>query len=508
MQFSVTEVNSISPTWVNGCERQAPTPKVMLLPRFRLTLLVLAIIIPALLLLGRHFLFENHDYPVYEDGRFLQVEGRFATIADVVMAAGVTVRPEDIVQPERDQLPDPDTPIAVVHAKEIVLTLSRDSLNQQSVGELSQRIWTHQEYLAPFLVEVGEVIQPGDQIYADNQLVSDQEFATAPLPNRVDIVRQKEITIREDDQESVVITSARSVGAALVEQGIQVTLADAINPPLRSWLASGTVIEVQRAIPVTVKVDGQVVSARTYHPEVSAVIEELKITLEGQDYTIPDLAASIRARDLIEVVRVREEFDFTDEMIPFDSVTQPTDELEIDQVAIIQQGVPGTLRRRTLIQRENGIEISRSPAGESITQQPINEVVGYGTNILIRTLNTPDGPIEYWRVVSMRVTAYTAASAGKERSHPAYGITASGVPAGYGVVAVDPTIVPFRSYVYVPGYGTGFAGDTGGGVRGRFIDLGYDEGQIVAWRGHVDVYYLTPVPPTDHINYTLPTFLP
>ena len=46
--------------------------------------------------------------------------------------------------------------------------------------------------------------------------------------------------------------------------------------------------------------------------------------------------------------------------------------------------------------------------GESIVQEPIDEVVGYGTNILVRTLDTPDGPIDYWRVVHMRVTAYTA----------------------------------------------------------------------------------------------------
>jgi 3D (Asp-Asp-Asp) domain-containing protein len=239
-----------------------------------------------------------------------------------------------------------------------------------------------------------------------------------------------------------------------------------------------------------------------------SVIEELGITLEGQDYTIPDLATSLKAQDQIEVVRVREKHEFSDEIIPFDSVTQLTNELEIDQIAVIQHGVPGILRQRTLIQSENGAEISRFPAGESIAQQPINEVVGYGTNIVVRTVDTPDGTLEYWRVVPMRVTAYTAATSGKERSHPAYGITASGVPAGFGVVAVDPAIVPFRSYVYVPGYGKGFAGDTGGGVKGRFIDLGYDEGQIVTWNGYVDVYYLTPVPPADQINYTLPTSLP
>jgi 3D (Asp-Asp-Asp) domain-containing protein len=76
------------------------------------------------------------------------------------------------------------------------------------------------------------------------------------------------------------------------------------------------------------------------------------------------------------------------------------------------------------------------------------------------------------------------------------------------VVAIDPKVVPFRSDVYVPGYGVAFAGDTGGGVKGRWIDLGYNDGEIVAWRGTVDVYYLTPVPPPDRINYLIPDFIP
>ena len=58
------------------------------------------------------------------------------------------------------------------------------------------------------------------------------------------------------------------------------------------------------------------------------------------------------------------------------------------------------------------------------------------------------------------------------------------------------------------GYGKGFAGDTGGGVRGRWIDLGYDEDEYEGWSGYVDVYYLTPVPPAEDINYLLPTALP
>ena len=180
----------------------------------------------------------------------------------------------------------------------------------------------------------------------------------------------------------------------------------------------------------------------------------------------------------------------------------------MDTTAVVSVGQPGILRQRVRVRYENGIEVSQMVDGEWVAQQPVNQVIGYGTRINIGVIDTPQGPLEYWRVVRMRVTAYTAASSGKAPDHPNYGITASGVPAGTGVVAIDRSVVPFRSNVYVPGYGVGFAGDTGGGVRGRWIDLGYDEDEYVSWSGYVDVYYLTPVPAPEDINYLLPANLP
>jgi len=72
---------------------------------------------------------------------------------------------------------------------------------------------------------------------------------------------------------------------------------------------------------------------------------------------------------------------------------------------------------------------------------------------------------------------------------------------GYGIVAVDPRVINLHSRVYVPGYGIGIAGDTGGAIRGRRIDLGYDDDSLVLWYRWVDVYLLTPVP--DRIDYIL-----
>jgi 3D (Asp-Asp-Asp) domain-containing protein/peptidoglycan hydrolase CwlO-like protein len=53
------------------------------------------------------------------------------------------------------------------------------------------------------------------------------------------------------------------------------------------------------------------------------------------------------------------------------------------------------------------------------------------------------------------------------------GTTASGLPVGPGIVAVDPTVIPLGTRLYIPGYGRGIAADVGSGVKGKVIDLWY-----------------------------------
>jgi 3D (Asp-Asp-Asp) domain-containing protein len=51
------------------------------------------------------------------------------------------------------------------------------------------------------------------------------------------------------------------------------------------------------------------------------------------------------------------------------------------------------------------------------------------------------------------------------------GRTASGLPVGVGVIAVDPTVIPLGTRVFVPGYGPGVAADVGAAIKGNIIDL-------------------------------------
>jgi 3D (Asp-Asp-Asp) domain-containing protein len=51
------------------------------------------------------------------------------------------------------------------------------------------------------------------------------------------------------------------------------------------------------------------------------------------------------------------------------------------------------------------------------------------------------------------------------------GKTASGLPVGLGVIAVDPSVIPLGTKVFVPGYGPAVAADTGTAIKGTIIDL-------------------------------------
>lgn len=62
------------------------------------------------------------------------------------------------------------------------------------------------------------------------------------------------------------------------------------------------------------------------------------------------------------------------------------------------------------------------------------------------------------------------------------GTTATGIPVGWGVIAVDPSFIPLGTRMFVPGYGEGVAADTGSAVQGAVIDLWFPTcAQALRW---------------------------
>ena len=433
-------------------------------------------------------------YTIRDGGVSIPVTGRYATVGEVLAAAGVSLSDHDTLVPGPDTAADPATPIAVDRATE-VMVIDNDSVTTY---------YTHQTTLGDFLKETGLAPPPGARLLADGEPVAPEAASRAPLPARIIFDPYKRVIITDGDERWALRTTALTVGEALLESGVRLGALDSVRPPRETALAADMAIAIERAAPYIVMADGHTVEVTSDAAVVFDVLADNGITLGPQDYTHPAAGDTVHPGDTIEVVRVTERIDTEDVAVPFETVYEAAADMAIDTLIEASPGSNGLLQRRTRVRLENGLEVSSAPDGETLLVAPVNRVLRYGTQIIMRTIDTPSGPVEYWRKVNMRVTSYTATSAGKKPGEPGYGITASGVQAGTGVIAVDPTVIPFRSYVYVPGYGVAFAGDTGGGIKGRFIDLGYDEDEYQSWRGNVDVYYLGPPPPAEDIRWILP----
>lgn len=438
------------------------------------------------------------------DGQARSIRTNQRAVETVLREAGISIEPADIVGPDltAELAPDQST-IIVQHARPVTIIADGNTYRLQSQSTA----------LVDLLAEAKVKLGPDDLATANNQPIDraanqTYRFVRQPgdvSPLKIILRRAQPITLDLGNGDVRKIQSpASTVGQALEEAGVELHLADRITPELNAPLTPGLKIEVEQSKLIHIDVDGRTLHTRTLRQSLGEVLADLGVTLIGQDYTQPPLESAVEANTSVRIVRVREEILIEQETIPFDTVTIADPEMELD-TNFEQAGRSGVSQKRTMIRYENGQEVKRVADPDFVVlQAPQNKELRYGTNIVIRTLDTPAGPIEYWRKIRAYATSYSAATSGTPRTAKWYGITATGLPMKKGLVAVDPSVIRLGTQLYVDGYGVGLAADTGSGVRGRWVDLGYDDDNLQGWWWWVDVYLLTPVPA--NIPYSLPNW--
>lgn len=96
-------------------------------------------------------------------------------------------------------------------------------------------------------------------------------------------------------------------------------------------------------------------------------------------------------------------------------------------------------------------------------------VVGKETLLCLGRAGSAEGnPSRYSRSLNMSASAYSAYDGGN--SNHTYG----GNLVHKGLVAVDPTVIPLGTRLFIPGYGYAIADDIGGSIKGNKIDLAFD----------------------------------
>jgi uncharacterized protein YabE (DUF348 family) len=304
----------------------------------------------------------------------------------------------------------------------------------------------------------------------------------------------------------IIQATAQTIGEALSQAGAQLYASDQINPPIQTPITGATTVKYVPSHALTVTVDGQPLQIRSSAATVGGALAEAGIPLLGLDSSQPSETEALPSNGQIQVKRISESILLSEKSIPFKTDYQQSADVELDQQKILQPGQPGLSVSRVRILYDDGKEASRQNESETVVRPPQDQIVGYGTKVSIHTATVNGVQIQYWRAEPMYATAYSPCNSASGGC--SYG-TKSGLPAGKGVVAVDPSMYNLIAglHLYIPGYGTAVVGDVGGGYiieqklgisRSRWIDLGYSDTECKQacdqWSTWVTIYFLAPAP--------------
>lgn len=427
----------------------------------------------------------------------LQVDGASATLRThsgndvaVLEAAGYDLRPGDRLTALDGEGRD-------------VLRVERAHAVRLTADGQAFEIRTHAATVEQLLEEAGVVAGDRDSVLIDGVLVSPAAPLRQPRlvargftddPDEddgldVDVRRAVPFTIVTDAGETLSTSSRPNVVQALREAGVTVGPGDRVTPDPAAPLEPDARIEVRRALAITVALPSEHRAVYTFAGTVGDALAEAGIVLPPDAFVEPAPESPISQGMAVRVVQLSASSDEEREFIESSTVYRSDPSLGPGQTRT-EAGRDGVLVRRYDIGYVNGEEATRTLAEEYYDPEPQDTVIYYPEQRGGGDAAPADGSI----VQTMRVYAtwYNPASAGRPASDPAYGRTATGVQVTYGVVAVDPDIIPLGTRMFIPGYGYAVAADTGGAVQGYIIDLGYPDGVAVDWSSRwLDIYILS-----------------
>jgi 3D (Asp-Asp-Asp) domain-containing protein len=225
------------------------------------------------------------------------------------------------------------------------------------------------------------------------------------------------------------------------------------------WLAGVT---QAAAMDVTIDIEGEFREATTEQETVAELLEELQIEFSALDRIFPPPTALVTPGSFVVIRRAQ-----VVEELPVRSIP-PATQFRLDEAlppgatAILRPGTVGEVREVVVTypaDDPDGLDPERHLV---VLTAPEDRLVSIGA------ADSDAAPLMISRgAMAVRATAYCPGGGAGPR-------TATGLPATYGVVAVDPHFVPLGAHVYIERYGHAIAADTGGAIKGRIIDVCYD----------------------------------
>lgn len=283
---------------------------------------------------------------------------------------------------------------------------------------------------------------------------------------------KKTLIVDIDGKEQVFTTYKGTISSVLEEHNIKIGNKDKVSPDINTKLGAENKVSIHRAVPVTVKVDGKIITFNSAEETVADMLAVEGIEVASEDKVEPKLETALDKDLKVNIVRVDSKIVKETKDIDFETVIKNDDELDKGKTKTVTEGKKGSKETTYEVVYEDGKQVSKTKVSEKVTKKPVDKVVKKGTAVRVEaSKNDSTGVVSrgdsngYKKKYNMVATAYSI-----------HGLTASGNRTvrdknGLSTIAVDPRVIPLGTIVYIPGYGKAIAHDTGSAIKNYKIDL-------------------------------------
>jgi len=255
---------------------------------------------------------------------------------------------------------------------------------------------------------------------------------------------------------------------------------DIIDVQMYDTISDNMEINITKALQIPVTADGETSAVTTLPVTVEELLKELEIEVGKDDIVEPAPDHMLKGEDHVYVKRVTKEYVEEDAVIEYEQVYSMDYNMAIGKTEVTQEGHDGLERRKYLVTYIDGKEAERSLEDVKVLEKKQDKIISYGMGVLS---GTPSG-LQYKKKIS-GVRAVSYYYEGNPRG-------AYGLPCEYGTCAVDSSIIPLGSLLYIEGYGYAVANDVGSAIKGNTVDLYMEKhSQCMAWGArNVNVYII------------------
>ncbi|MFP3324712.1 ubiquitin-like domain-containing protein [Planococcus sp. SIMBA_160] len=395
---------------------------------------------------------------------------------------------------------------------------TKNTVTVTANGE-TEEIRTHAETVGDVLDE--QAIEVGKDDFLSHSADTKIEGDTA-----IEWDQAEQYAVTVDGETHSAWTTENTVAAILEKAEIELTQHDKVSPALDETVDEDTVIDVEKAYEVTIVDGGKDKKVWSTSTTVADFLKQHSIELSKLDRVEQELDELVLPNSKVEVVRVEKVTDVVEDAVKYAVETKKDSSLLKGSEKLVQKGQNGLVEKTYEVVKENGKEVKRELKEEKVVKEPTQQILAVGTKTVVASVSrgtatkqaaapkqatakketspvkqasakaetaaapkaavTAKAPVKAkaapqpakkeaaseltgGKEFYVSATAYTASCTGCS------GITATGINLkanpGLKVIAVDPSVIPLGSKVWVEGYGNAIAGDTGGAIKGNKIDL-------------------------------------